>query len=860
MKKKVRIPVIIGAAVIGIFLILFYTVLFMMRKPFPKTKGTIKIAGLGAACEIYRDADGIPHIYAETMEDLFFAQGFVHAQDRFWQMEFWRRVGAGRLSELFGESVLGVDIYMRTVGFHRIAEQELALLSDETVRYMEAYAAGVNAYILNRTPTELALEFLFLKLKGVEPEIEPWTPSNSLTWFKLMAEDLCANMDRELTRVDLIRSVGIEMAEQFFPAYRENEMPFVIDEDENATQRTQEKKQQVAEPSVDEVDLLNGFSTTVVGSEGSGKPILFGKGTGVGSNAWVISGTRTSTGLPLLANDPHLGIQMPSIWYEVDLHSKRGGGGNGDRPFHVRGFSFPGVPGIIIGHNERIAWGFTNMYADVQDLYIERINPHNPNQYEVNGEWVDMDIRREEIVVQGQDEPYVLLVRSTRHGPVITDQGKMIERNSFGIIHGKSFPENLDLTVLSLCWTALTPQRVMDMIMLLNRAEDFEEFHEALRYFTVPAQNVIYADIEGNIGYQAPGIIPIRRSGDGLLPVPGWTDEYEWSGYIPYEELPNCLNPSKGYIVTANNPIVSKGDPHELPLDYDHGYRARRIVDMIEQGGSDLSLSDMKKMQGDNLSLSAFEILPYLKTLPVEDPQVQAALAHILEWDGKMEMDSARAALYAYVWVALVEEIFKDQVPDRVWNRDGALASGSQLQSCVYSLLQDPFNRWWDDAKTLDRTETRDEILLRVLKKAYIKGTKALGSELDSWRWGDIHSATFQNQTLGKSGIGLIENIFNRGPVSTAGGFQQVNRSDFSIEKPFEVYHISSMRQIIDLSDLSNSLMIHSTGQSGHPRHPHYDDFIDQWRTQGYHSAGWEREDIVESSKEKLVLEPVGSE
>ncbi len=856
MKKKTRTLIIIADVVVVIAASIGAARTVFMRRAFPKTNGTVKVRGLQAPVEIFRDRDGVPHIYADTMEDLFFAQGYVHAQDRFWQMEFWRRAGAGRLSELFGEAVLGIDIYIRTMGFGEIAVQEYALFGEETRTFMEAYAAGVNAYILNRKPAKLGLEFALLGLQGVEFEIEPWTPVHTLTWFKLMAEDLSDNMQMELYTMELIRAVGIDKTADFFPDYREDVMPFVISDDEISLQGEQQKSREPFHMTEEHIALLEKCSTRLVGGYDSAMSI-FGHGEGVGSNAWVISGGLTTTGKPLLANDAHLRIQMPSIWYEVGLYSKKGGGAGGNESFHARGFSFAGVPGIIIGYNDRIAWGFTNMYPDVQDLYIERINPENTNQYEVNGEWVDMELRVEEIAVHDWDEPYRLLVRSTRHGPIVTDHGDLSARNNFNIIPGKTFPTNLELTALALRWTALEPHKLMNVVFLLNRAGNFEEFHEALRYFTVPSENVVYADIDGNIGYQAPGLIPIRAKGDGLLPVPGWTDEYEWIGYVPYEDLPRVLNPAKGYIVTANNPVVSLNYPRDLVMNPDHGYRARRIVDMIE-GGDGFTFNDMKKMQGDNLSLSALEIMPYMQSLSFEDDGAEDALESLLEWDGRMEMESGRAALYAYFWVALIEGIFRDELPKRLWTRDGGVVgASSRLLSCVYNLLKEPSNPWWDDVTTLDGIEGRDDILVRAFEKAYKRGVDEFGEELDEWRWGAIHTATFQNQTFGRSGIGMIEKIFNRGPVSTAGGFHQVNRCDFSIDKPFEVYHITSNRQIIDLNDLSNSLMIHATGQSGHPGHRHYDDFIDPWRFIEYHSARWERNEVEEGSKERLVLKPL---
>jgi penicillin amidase len=602
------------------------------------------------------------------------------------------------------------------------------------------------------------------------------------------------------------------------------------------------------------LSLLLSLNTGLVGGFDPFTPLAFGKGEGVGTNAWVISGKLTETGKPILANDPHLGIQMPSIWYEVGLHSKTGGGPDGAEPFNVRGYSFAGVPWIILGHNDRIAWGMSFMGADVQDLYVERINPYNPNQYEVNGQWVDMDIRREEIWVKKQDEPYVLLVRSTRHGPIVTDHGSMMSANSFDIIPQKDFPENLDLKALSLRWAALQPHTIPKMLLLLSRARNFEEFREAMRFFTAPNIQMTYADVDGNIGFQAVGLIPVRLGSDGLLPVPGWTDEYEWSGYIAFEDMPWVKNPPKGYIIAANNPTVSNNYPYVIDSEADDGYRARRIMDMIEQGGSGFTVNDMKAMQGDVLSTSAKEILPYLRGISFEDAAVGAARDRLREWDSRMEMKSPEAALYGYFWAALVEEIFKDQIHEDLWNRDKALGARSSLLSCVRNLLKEPDNGWWDDIRTLDTIERPDEILARAFEKGYRRGVEELGSELDTWEWGAIHTATFRNATFGRSGIGLIERMFNRGPVAVSGGIHQVNRADYSIENGFDVHHITSMRAIYDMSDLSNTLMMHTTGQSGHTWNPHYDDFIEPWRFIKYHPNRWEKDAVKAELERKLIL------
>lgn len=846
MSRGLRAIAIVLGLIAVLALVLGAAWLIITRRPFPRTRGTVNVPGLSAPVDVYRDPYGVPHIYAENTHDLFFAQGYVHAQDRFWQMEFWRRIGAGRLSEVFGEATLGTDTYLRTVGFARVAEEEYAQADDDTRSILEAYADGVNAYTGSRPAARLGLEFALLELQGVEVEIEPWTPVNTLTWAKIMAQDLGGNMETELYSVDLIRAVGIEMAQDLMTEHRED-FPVIVPEEEL---RQLDLPETVDTQAAYSPVALAASNTELIGAFDPGEPLAFGRGMGVGSNNWVIAGERTATGMPLLANDPHLGIQMPSIWYEVGLHCVQR---SEACPYDVRGYSFAGAPGVIIGYNNQIAWGFTNVGPDVQDLYIERLNPENPDQYEVNGEWTDMEIVYETIQVHERDEPVVLRARSTRHGPVITDTGGNAAYTSFGVDPAPDFQvEDLELNALALRWTALEPSNTFKAILMLNEAQDFEEFREALSFFDVPSQNMVYADVDGNIGYQAPGLIPIRANGDGSIPVPGWTDDYEWTGYIPYDDLPRAYNPEQGYIATANQPVVGEAYPYLLGTGFDYGYRAERIRQMIEGDTDGITVEDMQAMQGDNLNLSALEILPYLEDLDL-NPTLSGARGRLLAWDGRMEMDSPEAALYSSFWVALVGETFNDQLPEDLWP-----SGGDMTRAAVYRLLDDPTNAWWDDARTPDAAETRDEILQRALERGHADAVERLGPDLDSWRWGDLHTATFRNATLGESGIGPIEAIFNRGPVAVSGGSEEVNSTAWSVNDPYDVRSLPSMRQIIDLSDLSNSLMIHATGQSGHPYNPHYDDMIDPWRRIEYHSALFERAAVEDAARQHLTLRPGG--
>jgi penicillin amidase len=563
--------------------------------------------------------------------------------------------------------------------------------------------------------------------------------------------------------------------------------------------------------------------------------LAFGSGPGVGSNNWVVSGSRTESGMPLLANDMHLSIQMPSIWYEVGLHCQPKGP---DCPFNVTGYSFAGAPGVIVGHNDSIAWGVTNLGPDVQDLFIERINPDNPNQYEYQGEWLDMEIVREEIWIAGEDEPVVVNARITRHGPIIND-----------VAGGTEDDWSLGWQPTALSWTALEPGTIFRAVLLIDQASNWEEFRQALNYWSVPSQNFVYADTEGNIGYQMPGRIPIRASGDGSIPSPGWSGDYDWIGYIPFDELPRTFNPPEGFIATANNAVIGPDFPHFISRDWAPGYRAQRIVELLEADSS-ITPADIQAIHGDNLSVHTRELLPHVLSLSTSEPALVAALELLRDWDGYLTRDSAAAVLSEALNIQLVDHIFGDEVGEQLLRKVRGSAS-----IALVDLLAEETSPWYDDVTT-PGVETRDEIMLGALQAALDDLTERLGPDMADWRWGDLHTALFDNQSLGQCGMAPIEALFNRGRVEVDGSGSTVNSTGYSMSNPYEVGGVPSQRMIVDLRDLNSSLSIHTTGQSGHPFHPHYDDMIDPWRNIEYHPMLWERDSVEADAEGILVLTP----
>jgi penicillin amidase len=843
----------IGGVIIGFILLVSLFLGISIRRSFPQVKGNLSFPELDGPVDIYRDQMGIPQIFATTEHDLFFAQGYVHAQDRFWQMDFWRHQGAGRLSEMMGEATLGTDIFLRTLGWERIAKQEIEMLDQEYLDVLEAYAAGVNAYLAERNGSELSLEYLFLNLVNSDYTPKPWEPLNTLTWQKAMAWDLGSGyLDLEIDRALLSKTLSAQEIDFLYPSYPEDHPVIVNNIGGEAVQSGSKVEAteylEAVSPAFEE--LAQVLSDTPYLGDG-GFP-------GIGSNSWAISGALTDTGMPYLANDPHLSQQMPSIWYQIGLHCVDDAP---DCEIDVAGFSFAGAPGVIIGHNQHVAWGFTNVGPDVIDLYIEKINPDNPDQYQYRGNWVEMETYTEVIEVAGS-EPYELTVQATSHGPIITSAYGLTDT-----MEGSSLdlPEQY---AVSIRWTALEPSFVFPAIYHFNLAKDWDEFRTAAMDFSAPAQNLLYADVYGNIGYQMPGNIPLRAPGDeGKYPKPGWTGAYDWYGYIPFESLPYTLNPEEGYIVTANNAVVGPDYPFFITDDWSYGWRAQRIVDMVESLGSGITLADLQSMQGDNYNMIAEELIPVLMDVdfteallspdlvnPEEIQAVKDQVAHLGNirsmldgWDYQNAIDSTPAAIFNVFWNHLVSAAFDDQLPEFY-----GVGVGGRSMELIRQLLDDPGNPWWDDTNTRI-TEDRDMTMALAFAQAMEELEEQHGSDPLAWKWGELHTITFTHGVM--NNFPVINGLFNRGPYQAAGGGSIVNATAWSADS-YEVNWLPSMRMVVDLNDLSNSFTVHTTGESGHAYAGHYADMADLWRLIEYYPMFWERSEIELNAASRLHLEP----
>lgn len=858
---------VIGVLVLIVALVVGGASLYLMsviRAPFPQVSGSLEVRGITSEVRVLRDERGIPSIFAQSLEDLFFAQGYVHAQDRFWEMDVRRHITAGELSEMFGPSQVSTDAFIRTLGWKNVAEQELGLLSERSHRILDAYAAGVNEYLEHHSGEELSLEYAILQLQNPTYAPKPWEPVDSVAWLKALAWDLRGNMSDEIYRAVMSASVGVENTEVLFPPY-----PF-----------------EQHRPIITSGAVVDGVFDPQARSEGSGagtrariyteqaqsallavhdhaqelESILGPSGKGIGSNSWVVSGALTDTGGPLLANDPHLGPAMPSLWYQSGLHCVTK---TADCNYAVSGWTMAGLPGVFIGHNDTIAWGFTNLGPDVTDLVLHQTNG---DTYLVDGVAKPMELRTETIKVAGGD-PVTITVRSTTDGPIISDIPEISDYARVAMDAPVPAPGSAPTpegappsdggNAVALRWTALQPQPTFDAFDILNTALDFTQFREAARFLAVPAQNLLYADTSGTIAYQAPGRIPIRANYTGKWPVPGWDSQYRWTGYVPFEAMPFVVNPEENWIVTANQAVMGPGYEYFFTDDWAYGTRSQRIVELIDaatSGGAPLTAARMREMQMDNHNALAEFMVPQLASVRWEglSAQAQDALALMENWDFQQDADSAGAAAFNAWWRQMVVRMFDAAVED-----DWLTASGSDgFWQVIMDIWDDPEHFWWADR--VAGTRGRDATLSSTLNAAVEGMVADFGADPTSWRWGDMHTLELTNQTLGASGIGPIEMLFNRGPVALSGGEATVNATGWTPRDGFEVNWVPSMRQVIDLADFDASTWVNLTGSSGHAYNRDYSDQIDAWRDGEQFPWPYSPEAVADSARNTLTLVPVG--
>ncbi len=895
-----------------------------LRGSLPQFDGEMPLSGLSAPVEVVRDRHGVPHILARSEEDALFALGFVHAQDRLWQMEMNRRIGAGRLAEVLGADALDTDRLLRTLGLHRRAEASLAHLAPESRQRIAAYVRGVNAWLEARDGL-LPPEFLIL---GFEPET--WRAADSLVWPKVMALDLAREWTRDLVRLRMSKRLPAERILDFYPPYRDDKPWGVVppealatraegappdsnaaDEAQGAAEREKgsaaranpdcnpgawpvsgDREESMSRPwgkiaphSEKELERWipasagmmesrlhhprtsgnprkaegrgnfrtdawstpgGAASTAAVPAAASGVNVVedrrrstalprlafAGPANGhSGSNSWIVDGSRSATGRPILANDPHLGLSAPSTWYFVHL----------SWPGHdAVGATFPGLPMIVIGHNGYAAWGMTNTGPDVQDLFIEKIDPTDPGRYLSPSGSRAFEVRREVIEVKG-GEDVVLQVRETRHGPVLDDGWEPV-RGALDSGH-----------VLALAWTALREDDLTAQAGLaLPGAKDWERFVDALRDFHSPQQNVAYADVDGNIGLLAPARVPIRGGGgprDGMMPRPGWEAHYDWQGLVPFEELPLVHNPPGGTIVSANHPVANPDYPHHITCEWAAGYRAERIMERLAARPRH-DVESFRALQRDSVSNFARALLPRLRAValgPEAGALARSARERLDGWDGDMDPERPEPLIFhAWIWefARLIADDELGALRSDAWGRKGDF---------IHRVLGER-EIWCDDLGT-SREEGCDEMLVRSLVSAVERVAERQGRDPAAWRWGREHLALGEHLPFGRTPLAPFFNL--RGPAP--GSMYSINAFSFETrddDSGFVSDHGPGLRVIYDLADLDRSLFIHSTGQSGNVLSPHYRDFEKPWREGGYVTIPTRREAFEEGAIGRLRLTP----
>jgi penicillin amidase len=755
----------------------------------PKTSGTLALAGAQAELKIERDADGIPSITAANTHDLFFGLGVVHAQDRLWQLETHKRIASGRLAEAFGPAALDADRFLRALAVRRAAEAQWAQTQGEARDALLAYAEGVNA-VLHGSLAARPPEFLILGLKP-----EPWTPVDSLAWSIMMAWDLGGNWSIELLRLRLALRMDKARIDQLLPPYPGESHPQTLDYP--ALYRSLKLDTEVAAVDAAAQQLLAAAPESGI--------------EGVGSNNWVLSGERTTTGRPLLANDPHLKLSAPALWYFARLKAPG---------YDVAGATLPGLPAVVLGQNAQLAWGFTNTGPDVQDLYLERIKPDDPAQYQTPDGWARFETRQETIRVKGQPDVQ-MTVRTTRHGPVISDAG-----TTGDLLGGKGRPGY----AIAMRWTALDADTdQVGASLRMSRAASVDEFIAAAQGWVAPMQNMVVADAAGRIAFAAPARVPVRHPDNdlmGLAPAPGWDARYDWGGWLPFELLPQQRHPAKGYLATANQRVVPADHPAFISSSWTLPHRQDRIEALLDAKPKH-SLDDLRTLQADVKSLAAPRGLEWLRRAPSGHPLAAAAQRQLAGFDGTMSADRAAPLIY-WAWMRhLTLRVIGDELsvlPDKH-------VGSRSFFDAIDGMLERDDAAWCDDKRT-PAAETCIQQAGAALDAALDELQGLQGPDPAAWQWGRAHQARAEHRPFSK--VKPLARFFElRAPVG--GDTHTVNvgrvnlKADSVTGEHYLDEHGPSLRALYDLGDRSRSRFIHSSGQSGLPWSRHYRDLLPRW-------------------------------
>lgn len=806
-----RRNIIIGAlGAVALLIVILGTLAWItINKPLPTLNGTVKLTGLSANVTVTRDTYGVPHIEAANVHDLYMAQGYVHAQDRLYQMFFFRTAGEGRLSELFDPTLISSDRYLRTVGFRRAAEAEVAGMSPDVKAALEAYSAGVNEFVHTHKDS-LPVEFTLLGMG-----FEDWQPVDTLTFGKMQARDLSETWSSELLKSDIVQALGPEVAAKLMPDYPAG-APVIVP----------------GANSGNFAPALEGYNKYV-------KPLFNSWGEGLGSNNWVVDGTKSATGKPILANDPHLGVRNPSIWYQVHLSTT-------DGKYDVAGFGFAGVPGVITGHNKDIAWGVTNTEADVEDVFLEKTDDAaHPGQYLSGDTWVPLKTVTETIKVKGS-EPVTQVVRYTNHGPILSDAFPITPTISTSITG-----------TFSIQWTALMPGHVFEAVLGLQTASNWDEFRAALAKWDVPGQNFVYADQKGNIGYQMTGMVPIRKKGDGSVPGIGWTGENDWTGFIPFDDMPRAYNPAEHYVATANNRNYGEGYKYDIPGYFARPYRIQRITEMLKAKDK-LSVEDMKAMQLDTTSALARKVAPIIAAVPVTDTRATQAVSLLKGWDGNMKADSVAASIYEVTYNKILTQTLGDELGSSLFLQyvDGM---GGEALNTLENLMDNPNDPLWD-RKDTPQVEKRDDIIALSLNQATAEMAATLGDNMQDWTWGKAHQITPRHEF---SSADLVGGLFTLGTSPIGGDNTTVAVASYTMlyagfpfQGPYQVSNHQSYRMVIDLADWTKAIAIFATGESGQPGSKFRENMYPLWVNGTYNQLLYTKEQVDANKDSVLTLTP----
>jgi penicillin amidase len=769
------------------------------RLSLPRLDGTLQLAGLKHPVEVLRDAHGVPHLRAQSLSDLLFAQGYVTAQDRLWQMDLGRRSAFGELSEILGPRALRADIENRTLGLRAAAARAVEEMDPDSRRMLTAYTDGVNAFI-SAHRNRLPIEFVILHYQP-----RPWHLADCFAVPLNMMKTLNSSWRLDLMREFILSRVGSRLYQDMFPDSSPLDRP-VAEMVRGPVRSVQPNGQgflaEQFRPGESRVDLSLAELLRPLGDSA----------LALGSNDWVVSGVHTDSGKPLLSNDPHLHLGVPGVWYQIQLESPQ---------VDVTGVSLPGVPAVIIGHNQRIAWGMTNTGPDVQDLFIEKFNPQHPNQYLYDGRWQQAEIRREIIHVRGRPDDQ-FTVRVTRHGPIISHEG------------GRD---------LALEWTALKPHALnVATFVKLDEAQDWQQFKDALRTFSGPEQNMVYADADGNIGYYAAGWVPVRKKGDGSLPAPGDTDEYDWQGCIPFQDLPHAYNPPEGIIATANSRVVPDGYPYFITHDWEAPWRTARIYQLLE-ARQKMTVRDMLRIDSDIYSVEDEWLASWLikagKARPPRNPQMQEALRILGKWDGEARMRSAATLICEATRQALLERLLRPKL-----GRDYTFYHWGLRMTFVDNVLRNQWARWLPPGDA-DFNVTLMESLQGALRRiAQLTGS----SDPGRWQWGKTIPLVFRHPL---DALPLMKYIFDVGPFPQRGMATTIKATTPNLGP--------SMRMVVDFSNFDQSVGNITLGESGQVFSPYYKDQFAAWYNGRSFPMLFSIRAVGKAAAHKLTLEPATS-